>query len=230
MACIADCMTGDDKITTLSLKGKVDKDDYHRHEPGMTCKASAFYGKTTMIVGTIATAIAATQSSHIPQNWLIMSQFLEYNAVGSGAEVLDQLTQSTDYSVGAGAMITFFSFISWIGSVKPVSLRCQYFLDVICYTLACGLSVFMFLKLLVDDTSFQFYCSNSMPGVVDNPSMHSGTPGYDAFCGGCVRRAWLVFILFGALMGCTGLAWISNWCGLFCKCCMNGDKSKQEEE
>lgn len=229
MSCITKCLTGDDKINTLSLKGTDKTEDYHHKSTGMTCKSSSFFAKTIMIVGTATLGVAATQASHIPSDWIQMSQFLAYNNPidETAANILDRLSTSTDLSVVIAGVTTFLSFVSFIASVRPVAKKSQYFIDVLCYTISCCLCTFMFFRLLTNVVDFQSHCSNTLPGVQDNPTMHPGAPGYDAFCDGCVHRIWIIFILYGGLMGSTGIAWLSNWCGLLCKCCIsqksNGD-------
>ena len=125
MAFITKCLTGEDKINTMSLKGEKDESLWRdNNKNGMTCNASSFFAKIILIFCTLNLAISSTIVSTIPSSWLSMSQFLSYNDAGeqeTPARILDALTYDTDMTVLTSACITVLSFVSYIATKRNLS-------------------------------------------------------------------------------------------------------------
>ena len=122
--CVTDCLTGDDKINTLSLKGQEDEAIWRDKNPGITCNAPSFFAKLILFGGVLNLAISSTNSSTIPKGWLTMSEFLSYNDAGgqeTPAHILDSLTYDTDMTIFTSACITVLSFISFIATKRNLS-------------------------------------------------------------------------------------------------------------
>ena len=228
--CIANCMIGDDKITSLNLKGRLKEHD-HRQTSGLACSASAFFAQAVIVLTVIIMCMASTTTSTIPSKFTSMTQYVAYNlkddAGETGSDVLNRFSANNDAQMTAATLITILCAISWFASARPVSRLCQYFTDVLCVGFSCFTSAYIFLRNGVEVPQFHKYCVNAIPGVIDNPSMNPGNPGYDQYCLGLVQRAWILFLLFGLVTIITGLAFISNWCGLICCACFDRKKTKK---
>jgi hypothetical protein len=233
MACIARCITGGDKITILHLQGPENEND-RRKKKGLSCQASSFFARSTMIFSVITCIIAATSTSTLPKSFTQISQFIAYNIKDDAGEdssaILTRLMKDNDLNVGAAGTITFLQSISLFASAKPASRKVQYMIDVVVNLLAGGLALVVFFKTMVDLPVFNSYCFNSIPGVEDNPSMHVGSPAYEAYCVGLMKRQWGCFILFGCMATTTCFAFLSNWCGVFCSMCLHATPQKKTEE
>ena len=181
-SCLGNCLTGDDKITTIRMKAKqgtiffssilvfptlisttlLFQDPYNgRKTSGIVCTTSSCFSKSTLVFSCALLCVASTSTSTIPNRWAVMSQFLSYNLQDS-SKILDQTTNELDQMIVCAGAITFLSLLSYFSSVRSVGPRCQYFIDVVCYTVACGISISIFLKLLVNVPLYNSFCHNEV--------------------------------------------------------------------
>ena len=210
-------MLGSEKITRISFLSSIAAEEYDAPF-GYSCNATKFFSFAAMALGVASLIVTSTQISHTPSEWVEMASFLSYNQYDATA-ILDTVILDSRLSTGAGALTTFLCFLSLLAARKPVAVKTQYFVDAVTYSCACGLSVLMAFKLLIDVAGFYANCHTALTTVDDknNPSMSSS--GHTAFCEGLVYRMLTLCILFISLAGVVSLAWASNWCGVLCGCC-----------